>query len=1092
MKKVRFLKAAGLWAAVFFAPVFCARCGSAGGGGADDALRLRLGGEGLYIKRGFVERDAEAKPNETQRHWTYLSAEEARGKTRMKDMPFSDLLSPRTDGWLRSRDEDFTIAVPFTLEGEQWELLTNTALNLSLELDAIGDNWAVYLNGKLIKKEIYLNNYGQIIKHRAVKQALLPFDARYLVQDKNYAVFRIIGAPNYDKTALAGAEIVESETAVSTISLPFVMLCVGMSIIIALYHFMLFLVSRKETHNILFLLFVLLTAAYFILGERAVSGAMDTIILDRARYALLVFAAAALFCFAENVFVRKASKPLVIYTSLSVLCAAALIFMPPQLIELLSRVLIYIPLLFAIFEACAILRKIKKNDSSAYFFSATTSSRVVLIIGFLILPFTYPAGVYGVFAFNLCYFVSSILMLYKMMRDNQEALKELEHYNLHLEDSVAQRTYELMAKTQDLEENKKLLEDRTNAALAASQAKSDFLAKMSHEIRTPMNAIIGMTSLMRTDNLDSVQKDYFTNIRSMSSALLHIINDILDFSKIESGKLTLVPLHYNIHALYEDLAALCRFTAEGKNLVFTSDFSAELPHALYGDETRMRQIITNITSNAIKYTRKGSVTLSIAAEGGGAAERYLAITVSDTGIGIKDENLKKLFGKFEQFDREQNRGIIGAGLGLAITRQLVEMMEGRIEVTSQYEKGSVFRVLLPLVPGDSEKVETKNAGEKNFVRVKDGEVITALVVDDTPVNLVVARDFLAAHGLAVETVESGAEAVEKTEAAAYDIIFMDHMMPGMDGIEAARKIRASDKAHNRAVPIIALSANAVSGAKEMFIEAGMNDFVSKPIDAEKLNLTLRTFLPEDKLEIGGHLFSGSRYFMQTISAPQEEDPLLHALSEVAELDTKKGLQNLGGLRDSYIDVLKTFCGSYQELALIIRADIQKQNWKDYGIRLHGFKGSLNTLGAESIAHWARKLEFAGKTADGQALPPDIELSWQAEEAAALCMAETEPILDAINTLRLGLIDAGLFSGGAPRTRIEREALSAKLASLAAACAEYDITVIDALAEELGTVTVSDDVDTLLADLVGALSAMDYEAAAARAESLAAFLNNTAE
>ena len=318
------------------------------------------------------------------------------------------------------------------------------------------------------------------------------------------------------------------------------------------------------------------------------------------------------------------------------------------------------------------------------------------------------------------------------------------------------------------------------------------------------------------------------------------------------------------------------------------------------------------------------------------------------------------------------------------------------------------------------------------------------------------------------------------------------MMPGMDGIEAARKIRASDKAHNRAVPIIALSANAVSGAKEMFIEAGMNDFVSKPIDAEKLNLTLRTFLPEDKLEIGGHLFSGSRYFMQTISAPQEEDPLLHALSEVAELDTKKGLQNLGGLRDSYIDVLKTFCGSYQELALIIRADIQKQNWKDYGIRLHGFKGSLNTLGAESIAHWARKLEFAGKTADGQALPPDIELSWQAEEAAALCMAETEPILDAINTLRLGLIDAGLFSGGAPRTRIEREALSAKLASLAAACAEYDITVIDALAEELGTVTVSDDVDTLLADLVGALSAMDYEAAAARAEGLAAFLNNTAE
>jgi signal transduction histidine kinase/CheY-like chemotaxis protein len=1086
MKKERSLKTARCRAVVFFAFALSAGCAPLERETADGAPRLSLGGEGVYIKRGFVERDAEAKPSDAQRHWTYLGPEAARGITRIKDMPFSGLLAPRTESWTRARDEDFTIALPFTLDGEEARQLA-AARGARLEIDAIGDNWAVYLNGNLVKKEMYLNNYGQITKHRAVKQVSLPFDAASLTEGKNFAVFRIIGAPNYDKTALSRVEIVQTENEAPDVSAQLVMLCVGMCLIIALYHFMLFVISRKETHNLVFFLFVLLAAAYFILGERAVSGAMDTMLLDRTRRVLLVFAAAALFCFAESVFIKKASRALAAWTALSALCALALIFMPPQLMEILSRFLIYTPLLFAAFEACAIARKIKKNDSSAFFFSATIPSRAALVLGFLLLPLAYAAGVYGVFAFNLCYFISSILMLYKMMRDNQDALKELEHYNLHLEDSVAQRTYELMAKTQDLEENKKLLEDRTNAALAASQAKSDFLAKMSHEIRTPMNAIIGMTSLMRTDNLDSVQKDYFTNIRSMSSALLHIINDILDFSKIESGKLTLVPVHYNMYELYEDLSALCRFTAEGKSLTFVSDFSPQLPQVLYGDETRMRQIITNITSNAIKYTRKGSVALSITAEDDGAAQRCLVVTVSDTGIGIKDENLKKLFGKFEQFDREQNRGIIGAGLGLAITRQIVEMMDGRIEVSSEYEKGSVFRVSVPLIPGDSALVEAKSAGGADFVRVKRGETLTALIVDDTPVNLVVARDFLAAHGLSVETVESGAEAVEKTEARDYDIIFMDHMMPGMDGIETAQKIRSSGNAHNRALPIIALSANAVSGAKEMFIEAGMNDFVSKPIDAEKLNMTLRKFLPEDKLESGGALFSGAPYFMRTLPRTEEEDPLLCAISRVGDLDTKKGLQNLGGLRDSYIDVLKTFCGTYEELARIIRDDLQKKDWKDYGIRLHGFKGSLNTLGAESIARWSRKLEFAGKTADGETLPPGIEFSWQPEEAAALCVEETEPVLDAINTLRLGLIEAGLFSGGAPRRRVEAGELREKLTALTTACAEYDINAIDSLTEELGSLTMNAEADARLAEISGALSAMDYDAASAKASELAALL-----
>ncbi|MDR1972739.1 MAG: PAS domain-containing protein, partial [Treponema sp.] len=314
----------------------------------------------------------------------------------------------------------------------------------------------------------------------------------------------------------------------------------------------------------------------------------------------------------------------------------------------------------------------------------------------------------------------------------------------------------------------------------ASSAKSEFLANMSHEIRTPMNAIIGMSDLMPTENLTSLQKGYFEDMKKMSRSLLTIINDILDFSKIEAGKLEILPVHYNVYALYDSIASMCEFIAQGKSLEFRRGRDPAVPEILYGDEIRVRQIFTNVVNNAVKYTKTGfvSFTLSHGRRNNDETE-YLIARITDSGVGIKEEDIPKLFGNFQQLDARKNRGVTGTGLGLAITKNLLAMMNGRIEVESIYGQGSTFTVYLPLVPGDPGKVQGPEQGIPT-VMAKKG--VRVLVADDVPANLTVALGFLAKHGIAAETADGGLEAVEKVRESVeqgrpYDIVFMDHMMP---------------------------------------------------------------------------------------------------------------------------------------------------------------------------------------------------------------------------------------------------------------------------------------------------------------------------
>ena len=482
-------------------------------------------------------------------------------------------------------------------------------------------------------------------------------------------------------------------------------------------------------------------------------------------------------------------------------------------------------------------------------------------------------------------------------------------------------------------------------AIQANRAKSSFLSNMSHEIRTPMNSIIGMAELLSKESLNEKQSECVKDIKISATALLGIINDILDVSKIEADKLQLNPITYDIKQLLKNIETMFIFTAKGKGISFEMNILNEMPICLYGDDIRVRQILVNILGNAVKFTHKGGVVLNIR-----TADDKIFFDVIDTGIGMKKEDMPKIFADFSQIDMGNNRNIQGTGLGLSITKSLVAIMEGEIDVESEYGKGTTFHVVLPLVIGNIEDLR-KNEEESHSIYAPDASI---LVVDDNEMNLKVASGLLHLSGISCDTVMSGAKAIAMIASKKYDIVFMDHMMPEMDGVETTERLREIYSADE--LTIVALTANAIAGTQNILLQAGMNDYLSKPIDPSRLNQVLEKWLPADKLKKppDENLNSDS-------TEPLSE--LFMQIGEIEEIDLQLGLQRIAGQQDIYEQSLRIFLRRLPGNMEKLKSFLNNGDLKGFSIEVHGLKGSLNNLGATSLASMAESLEFKSKNND---------------------------------------------------------------------------------------------------------------------------------
>jgi CheY-like chemotaxis protein len=613
-------------------------------------------------------------------------------------------------------------------------------------------------------------------------------------------------------------------------------------------------------------------------------------------------------------------------------------------------------------------------------------------------------------------------------------------------------------------------------AQAASQAKSDFLAKMSHEIRTPMNAITGMAELLLRWDLPDEARGQVHDIRRASSNLITIINDILDFSKIESGRMEINTANYLLSSLINDTVSIIRTRLKDKPIRFFTNIDSKIPNNLFGDEVRMRQILLNLLTNAAKFTEMGYVSLTISMLESSDKQVLLKFDITDTGKGITPEDQEKLFGEFVQVDVRRDRNIEGTGLGLAITKRLCTLMGGSISVESKYGEGSTFTVTIPQGIASPEPFASVDDAENKKVLVYERRIVYArsvcwslenlgvtykivttldnfidalfsekwslvlsgygfheriiqvmkkpaksfpggkkpqlalmvewgtdiympnvrfvslpvqsisianvlngkedikespastaapdimrhifpsarvLIVDDIITNLKVAEGLLAPYRMKVDTCLTGSESIELVKNNEYDIVFMDHMMSEMDGIEATDRIRKWEKDSgiplSKQVPVIALTANAISGVREMFIEKGFNDFLAKPIDVSKLDEMLNKWISKDKRKRGAGLnLSGKR---------KSKFP------DIPGVDVRKGISMTGGTEDGYYLVLSIFLKNTPERANTMQNALETDNIQEFIVNVHGIKSASASIGADEISTEAASLEAAGKEGD---------------------------------------------------------------------------------------------------------------------------------
>ncbi|MCQ2520991.1 MAG: response regulator [Lachnospiraceae bacterium] len=527
-------------------------------------------------------------------------------------------------------------------------------------------------------------------------------------------------------------------------------------------------------------------------------------------------------------------------------------------------------------------------------------------------------------------------------------------------------------------------------ALELSKAKDNFLANMSHEIRTPINAVLGMNKMILRETNQQVVKEYATDIHNASNNLLSIINEILDFSKVESGKMEITPCTYDLGELLTSVYQLVRSRAEEKGIDLTFAIDPTLPKLLQGDEAKVRQMIVNLLTNGIKYTEHGLVMLKLTGEKTMEDEITLRASVEDTGIGIKPEDMEKLFGSFQRFDEKKNRNIEGTGLGLAITKQFARLMQGEIMAESTYGKGSIFTLILPQrivedIPVgafDKDRHSKLQAEEITQFTCREGHI---LVVDDVPMNLKVIKGLLKGTGLQIDTALNGQECLKMLQQKKYDLVFLDHMMPGMDGVEVRKEMMKQSDSPNANVPVIMLTANAIFGAKEQYLKQGFADYLAKPVNEEELRHKIIDYMPKQLVQLGtepvdaGNASSkeklkeevSTKEQLEIIGATTKDQTVKdesakkqraeeEKMSEQPEvmLNKEEGLTYVGGDEELYLEVLEEYI--QDERGKMLEEYLQSEDMKNYQISVHALKSTSYSIGAAVMGDEAKKVEDACK------------------------------------------------------------------------------------------------------------------------------------
>ncbi len=541
---------------------------------------------------------------------------------------------------------------------------------------------------------------------------------------------------------------------------------------------------------------------------------------------------------------------------------------------------------------------------------------------------------------------------------------------------------------EDIDKERRDREDLLNKserAIAANEAKSEFISNMSHEIRTPINAVLGMNEMVLRESSEPEIIRYAENVRTAGNTLLGLINDILDFSKIEAGKLQIIPVDYDLASVLYDLMNMIRTRAEAKKLAVIPIFDRDTPRFLNGDEVRIKQVITNILTNAVKYTREGTITFMVGFDRIDGENISLRVAVKDTGVGIKPEDMERLFTKYERIDEQIDHNVEGTGLGISITQSLLSMMGSELKAESVYGKGSMFsfsakqKITKDVPIGDYEEAFTSSvAGRRVYKERFTAPDARVLVIDDTPMNLMVFMSLLKATNCKIETAESGDEGIAKALGTKYDMIFLDHMMPGKDGIETLGELRAAENSPNVGTPVVCLTANVVSGARERYLEAGFDDYLPKPIEADQLEEMMIKYLPKNKVQMSDN----SDIVVRSAFIPD-------FIFDITEIDIAEGIKNTGS-EELYLETLRSYVKMTGTNIEYAQKFWKKGRLNNLVIIIHTLKSSARMIGAEWIRRLAARLEEAGKNGDTKMLGEDlVELL----DRCRLLATQLSPLLD---------------------------------------------------------------------------------------------------